>query len=287
MSGDIFEVIRDRMETFSASQKIIAGMILKDYAQVVNMSSRDLAKALSVSPSTVVRFAAALGYESYPGMLRSLRKNLLTALDPPMKKIHDTVSHLQAGPMDKLLEKVVAHETSLLSSIHNDEINAVFCRVADFFADARDIFITGARSSFPIADYAGYMMRNLYKNVSAFPSSSDDRYERLEDLNGSDMVICISLHRYYKSTVDVARFAKSKGAFVVGITDYATSPIIRHCGEVLLLPGDRSRLATYIEIVCLLDAMVFAFMQIKGDSAKEFLKKRAEVMMQENMYEDM
>ncbi|MDR1514050.1 MAG: MurR/RpiR family transcriptional regulator [Synergistaceae bacterium] len=285
-AAEIFNNIRARWEDFSASQRKIAEMILNDYAQVINMSSPALAKALSVSPSTVVRFASALGYESYPKMLQALRESLISAYRVPMKRIHDSVSGLFAEPLEILLEHVVRQELSLVSSLPTEKLNAPFQRVASFMAGARNIVITGARASASMAQYAGYLLGNLYKHVQHFPSGVDDRYDRLEDLNERDMVLCISFQRYCKTTVDVARFARKKRAFVAGITDYAISPLIPYCTETLFAPSDNALLSTYIQTMVLLDSLICAFIKQKGDSVKKFLDSRTEVLMQENIYED-
>lgn len=282
-SGGIFHIIRVKMDRLSDSHKKIAEMILTDYAQVVNMSSRDLAKALSISPATVVRFAAELGYESYPKMLRDLRKTLISMSQQPMKVIRDSIS--QTGPIETLLDRVVQHEISSLSLGQFAQMNDAFCRTAYFMGGARNIFITGARSSLPVAQYAGYILGSLSKNVHSFPSGSDDRYERLEDLCEKDMLICISFQRYYRETVDLARFAKERKAFVAGITDYHISPLIPYCDEVMMTPAD-TPFITSVPTMVLLDALTFAFIQLKGDSAKEFLDRGSKILMGKNIYED-
>jgi DNA-binding MurR/RpiR family transcriptional regulator len=285
-AAGIFNNIRARLEVLSASHKRIAEMILGNYAQVVNMSSLALAKALSISPSTVVRFASTLGYESYPKMLHALRETLISAYEVPMKRIHDSVSGLSVEPLERLLEQVVQHELSLVSSLQIERLNGPFQRVASFMAEARNIFLTGARASASMANYAGYMLGNLYKNVYHFPSGADDRYDRLEDLCEKDMVLCISFQRYCKTTVDIARFAKKKHAFVAGITDHAISPLIPYCSETLFAPSDNELLPTYIQAMVVLDALIRAFMQQKGESTKKFLNDRTAVLKQENIYED-
>ncbi len=51
------------MDGFSKRQRVIANYILSNYDKAAYMTASRLGKAISVSESTVVRFAAELGYE--------------------------------------------------------------------------------------------------------------------------------------------------------------------------------------------------------------------------------
>ena len=62
MTKDILSLIRDNMSTFSKGQKLIANFILESYDKAAFMTASRLGKTVKVSESTVVRFAAELGY---------------------------------------------------------------------------------------------------------------------------------------------------------------------------------------------------------------------------------
>ena len=62
------------MPTFSKGQKRIASYILDNFDTAAFMTAGRLGKETSVSESTVVRFATALGYEGYPQLQRSLQE---------------------------------------------------------------------------------------------------------------------------------------------------------------------------------------------------------------------
>lgn len=63
MSRDILSVIQSNMATFSKGQKLIANFILESYDKAAFMTASKLGKTVKVSESTVVRFAAELGYD--------------------------------------------------------------------------------------------------------------------------------------------------------------------------------------------------------------------------------
>ena len=80
MNRDILTVIQENMSTFSKGQKRIANYILESYDKAAFMTASRLGKTVSVSESTVVRFAAELGYDGYPSMQRSLQKMIRNRL---------------------------------------------------------------------------------------------------------------------------------------------------------------------------------------------------------------
>ena len=80
MNRDILAVIHENMDTFSKGQKRIANYILESYDKAAFMTASKLGKRVNVSESTVVRFAAELGYDGYPSMQRSLQKMIRNRL---------------------------------------------------------------------------------------------------------------------------------------------------------------------------------------------------------------
>ena len=99
MNRDILTVIQENMSTFSKGQKRIANYILESYDKAAFMTASRLGKTVSVSESTVVRFAAELGYDGYPSMQRSLQKMIRNRLTS-VQRIE--VSNDQIGDQDLL-----------------------------------------------------------------------------------------------------------------------------------------------------------------------------------------
>ena len=79
MPRDVLASIQSNMSTFSTGQRLIANCILESYDKAAFMTASRLGKKVGVSESTVVRFAAELGYDGYPDMQKSLQKMIRTA----------------------------------------------------------------------------------------------------------------------------------------------------------------------------------------------------------------
>ena len=66
MKQSVLHTIRASMDGFSKGQKRIARYILENYDKAAFMTASKLGQTAQVSESTVVRFAAELGYNGYP-----------------------------------------------------------------------------------------------------------------------------------------------------------------------------------------------------------------------------
>ena len=68
MAKSVLHTIEDNLSAFSKGQKRIGRYILDHYDQAAFMTASKLGKLTEVSESTVVRFAAELGFDGYPAM---------------------------------------------------------------------------------------------------------------------------------------------------------------------------------------------------------------------------
>jgi DNA-binding MurR/RpiR family transcriptional regulator len=245
------------------------------------MNSRDIAAELGLSAATVVRFAAALDYEGFGDMLRSLRDSAFRIAHGPMKKLRESI--LQHEPVEEVLHKVVRYEISALESDRLEPVNEPFVRTAKALAGADRVFLAAARSSFCVAHYGAYMLGSASKNVFCISSSAEDRYDRMEDLSDRDVALFVSYHRYYRDTVDLARYAYRSGAFTAGITDSAFSPLVPFCKEILLAPN-RCPFESNVPAMVLMDALILAFTQARAEQANEILERRIKILMENGAY---
>lgn len=69
---DVLTNIQNHIGEFSKGQKLIANYILEYYDKAAFITASKMGKIVGVSESTVVRFAAELGYDGYPAMQRAL-----------------------------------------------------------------------------------------------------------------------------------------------------------------------------------------------------------------------
>jgi DNA-binding MurR/RpiR family transcriptional regulator len=84
----------------------------------------------------------------------------------------------------------------------------------------------------------------LQKNVWILQPGIGDMWDRLLGLKKGDVVVGISFPRYARQTVEVLRFAKSRGLKALAITDTLISPLAQYSDHVLTA---RYKMDSFIE----------------------------------------
>ena len=74
---DFINLIKDKFEVLSKSHKKIAKYIIDNFESVIFNTASELSKKVSVSEVTVIRFAYALGFESFSHMRKAMEKSVV------------------------------------------------------------------------------------------------------------------------------------------------------------------------------------------------------------------
>ena len=235
MKKDILHTIRDNMPRFSKGQKRIAAYILSDYDKAAFMTASKLGGLVNVSESTVVRFAALLGYDGYPAMQKALQDMVRSKLTS-IQRIRTSNDRLFGSDV---VASVLQMDMDKIRMAIEDVDRAVFSKVVDKLIAARHIYILGVRSSSFLAGYLHFYFHLIFENVTLVTSNSaGDILESILRIGPGDLLLGISFPRYSQSTVMGVRFAHDRGADVVALTDSAVSPLYPLASAVLLAKSD-------------------------------------------------
>lgn len=208
MAKSVLHTIEDNLSTFSKGQKRIGRYILDHYDQAAFMTASKLGKLTEVSESTVVRFAAELGFDGYPAMQKALQemaRNRLTSTQriQAAENIYDR----------DVLSSVLQADIENLRQISMDEDRDTFQTAVEKIVHARHIYILGARSSTHLAGYLYFYMQMIFENVTLVQASAaGEIFEQLFRSGEGDVMIAFSFPRYSKDTINAARFARSLGS---------------------------------------------------------------------------
>lgn len=256
MNEDILSVLQHRASSFSKGQRILANYITEAYDKAAFMTASRLGKTVGVSESTVVRFAVELGYDGYPSMQKAMQEMVLNRLTS-VQRIEvandrignqDVVSMVLQSDADKL------RQTAELVS--RDEFRAVVEKIKS----ARRIYILGARSAAPLANFLGYYLEFMFNNVRLITSSgASEVFEKLMGLNEEDVLIAFSFPRYSAATIKGAQYSRTTGATVIGFTDSRLSPLGQNSDYVLVAKSDMVSLVdTLVAPLSVVNALIVA-----------------------------
>ena len=235
MKQNVLHTIRAGMDGFSKGQKRIANFILDNYDKAAFMTAARLGQTAQVSESTVVRFAAELGYEGYPEMQKALQAMIRGRLTS-LQRIQ--VTRDQMGEKD-ILSSVMEQDAA---SIHNAIARTdreEFKSVVDKLMTADHIYILGVRSSSFLAGYLNFYFHLLFRNVIYVQNSAaGEIYEQMIHIGPGDVLLGISFPRYSNMVIHAVQMARARGADVIAVTDSEMSPLYKAASASLLVRCD-------------------------------------------------
>ena len=283
MNRDILAVIQENLHTFSKGQKKIANFILESYDKAAFMTASRLGKRVGVSESTVVRFAAELGYDGYPDMQKSLQKMIRNRLTS-VQRIEVTNDRL--GDQD-LLSMVLQSDIEKIRLTLEELDRDSFDKAVEAIVSARRIYIIGVRSSASIATFLSFYCNLIFENVALVSANtSSEIFESLLRVGPGDVVIGVSFPRYSSRTVQAMSFARDRGADTVAITDSEASPLAPICRHTLRA---RSDMASFVDSLVaplsLVNALLVAVSQRKNDELARTFQNLEDIWDEYGVYE--
>ncbi len=217
---DIIRLLNLSSGKLSKGHKKIAQFIEENYDRAAFMTAARLGKLVSVSESTVVRFANALGYEGYPQMQKALQEI-----------VHHRLTSSQRLAMSASVNAVELPDVVLRTDLNNiratiEEVDrTAFAAVVETLSQARTIYVLGLRSAAPLAQFLGHYLQFIFDDVRLITGPGGDVFETIARITPKDALVGISFPRYSSRTLESMRFARSRGGKVIGITDGMLSPL--------------------------------------------------------------
>ncbi len=263
MNQDILALIQENMNTFSKGQKRIAAFILDSYDKAALMTASRLGKKVGVSESTVVRFAAELGYDGYPDMQKSLQKMIRNRLTS-VQRIE--VTNDRIGDQD-LVSMVLQSDMEKIRLTLEELDRSAFDNAVKAIVSAKRIYIIGVRSSAAIASFLGFYFNLIFDNVvNVTAGTASEMFEHLLRVGEDDVVIGVSFPRYSSRTVQAMSFARDRKATTVAITDSEASPLAPICKYTLKARSDMASFGdSLVAPLSLVNALLVAVSRAKND----------------------
>lgn len=278
---DLMRTIQIKFPRLSKGQKLIAEYILKHYDKAAFMTASKLGVTVGVSESTVVRFANELGYSGYPKLQVALQELIKTKLTSVQRiEISSdliTEENVLKSVLKADMENIRATLEKLNANTFDEIVNAIF--------KAKRIYIVGFRSSQALADFLSFYLGLILDNVRQVSTGVSDIFEQLLRVGQEDLVIGIGFPRYSSRTVEALKFAKSREAEVVAITDSLLSPLASNADYTLIT---QSNMASFVDSLVaplsVINALIVAVGIREKDRISETFNNLEKVWEEYNVY---
>jgi DNA-binding MurR/RpiR family transcriptional regulator len=268
--------LHDRLGSLTPAHKKLAERVLADPEGVAFMTAAELAAAVGLTEPTVVRFAAALGLDGYPGLVRLCRQRLREQAQ--LLRRYDNLEQLTADGGDLLVHTAALDHANITRTFARID-PATWDGAVAALATAPRVHVMGLRKSHAPAYLLTYLLRMLREDVELVTGANGSLTDELRRVREGDCFVAISIHRYVVDTVRAAEWARSRGARCIALTDNAASPLARAAEQVFYLEASgTSVLRSMTAFISLVQALSAGVAQARGHDARNSLLQEEQLL---------
>ena len=267
---DVLEILEERYQKLSKSHKRIADYIQEHFDQAVFMTAAKLGETLSVSESTVVRFASGLGYDGYPGFQKALEE----CVRGKLSNVQKMNAKYGRSSQSEILTSVLGADIEKIQDTMENLDTEAFELAVKTILEADTVYIMGLRSNEPLAEFLHFYLNMIRGNVVLIRTTSiSETFEQMIRIHENDCFIGISFPRYSMRTLKAMEFANDRNARVIAITDSLHSPMNLYSSCNLLARSDMvSIVDSLVAPLSVINALVVALCMKSPEKVKTYLE---------------
>ena len=253
---DVFTRINEHYAKMSKGHKAIADYISEHYDQAVFMTAAKLGETLGISESTVVRFAAGIGYDGYP----KFQKALESCVQGKLNGIQKMDAKYGRSSQSEILTSVLSADIEKIQDTIVNVDAVAFDAAVDIILEAETIYLVGVRSCEPLADFLHFYLNMIRGKVFLLNTTSvSETFEQMIHIGPKDCFIGISFPRYSMRTLKAMEFANDRNAKVIAITDSIHSPMNLYSSCNLIARSDMASIVdSLVAPLSVINALIVA-----------------------------
>jgi len=286
--GEVAATIRTLLPSLLPTEQAVAQVLLARSAEIVELSSQQVAELAGASRATVVRTCQSLGFSGYQQLRVLLARDAAFAATvhdgagpgsgapaygdgtpgaPPAAAGAGSV-RTPSGIVEDTFRQVAAGVVGMVALLDGDAV----ARAVEAIATARRVVVVGNGLSGPLALDAAARLTGAGRPAEApFDVINQQITARL--LGPEDVLLVISGSGSNASSLRSADAAVAAGATVIAVTAFARSPLTQLAGTnlVVTMPDltfrDEITLASRLPQAILVEGLVAAVTAHLGESA--------------------
>lgn len=218
---NFIESIKDKYDSLSKSHKKIAKYIIDNFEDVVFDTASQLSKRVSVSEVTVIRFAYALGFESFSEMRNAMKKNVVGGAE---NKHINTANVFFSRSSSDIGENYMRKQVSQLRKSYQNIDYEEFKTICDILMNKKRILIIGFMDSFGTASELLHLLDSIRSRVYFSKLLYEHTYT-FDDIDEDSATLVVSFSPHYKYTKEQAEIVKKNKSTIITITDSFINPL--------------------------------------------------------------
>jgi DNA-binding MurR/RpiR family transcriptional regulator len=205
----------------SANEKKLADFILENASLIRDYSSQQIAAAVGVSQSSVVKFSQKIGYKGFTDLKLAIHETVVKQESNVAVLAGKRASSGGAVSIKEQLFQAKSEAISGATDLNDDKT----LRMAALAIESADrLLLVGSGGAFSVARDAAFRMMRLGKAV-IYESDVEVQLSAVETLRKSDCLLVVSSLGQSAHLVLLAKQAAKNGATVISVTNQAANPV--------------------------------------------------------------
>lgn len=176
------------------------------------------AEKIGVSANSLVRLAQKMGFDGFEPFRAPLRQALVAEREDQMGE--DWLDQLdQGGDLARTQAHLGRNEINIVSRSLRMMSEAKTAKALAYMTQAENCYITATRSSYALAYYFHYVGRMALPGLQLIPRHVGPAVDELINATDRDCLIAVTFAPYSAETIQSLRYARSRGARVILISD--------------------------------------------------------------------
>ncbi len=251
--------IAERYPTLSRQLQRIARYALDNPNELALDTVTAIAKRTEVQPSSMVRFAQAMGYDGFSTMQQIFRSHLVSRT-PSYKERIESLRKQRGGAVggeDSIVADFVDEGIASLELLREHTTREQLHEAAMLLAEAEDIYLLAQGRSFPVAFYLGYALSRLERRCHLLDGVGGLLRQQAGLATSRDVIVAISFHPYSPMVADIVNERGGAGVPVIAITDSPVSPLATQARLVFEIRESEQRsFRSLVAPMCLAQSLV-------------------------------
>jgi DNA-binding MurR/RpiR family transcriptional regulator len=230
----IQQILRTEGTDFSPKQRILVDFLHRNYQKVAFMNVIELARETKVSAATIVRLAAMLRFNGYPGLQKAVQRIVSQELKTMDRLQLSLETNAHDDSVKKLLELEMHNISRLQQRISKEDVDLLRAQLVE----AKHVVVLGLMASSPLAAYFGYQLNRVLRHVTTLVEENLAAKRTTCEMGPRDLLVAFGFARYPEAVVQLLKVAGERGARRWVITDTSASPLVPLAERCLFVPSE-------------------------------------------------
>ncbi|HLH64467.1 MAG TPA: MurR/RpiR family transcriptional regulator [Solirubrobacteraceae bacterium] len=254
-AADLYRLVRQA--SLTPAERRVADVVLADYPQSALLSAQEVAAKARVSASSVSRFTAKVGYETFGELRDHLREHLRARLESPGGRLRMGAARTPTAS-DALAEAVEIDIDNLrrtLELVNGEVFDQLVLRLSR--PEGR-VYVAASKKARILAEYLAIPLNQIRRSVVTL-RMDDALPDRLLDMTARDVLLALEPRRATRMLVRLIDQFKQAGATVGVITDESMPAVLARVDYPIPVPiRSASAFDSYTAYMSIINAILAA-----------------------------